>query len=173
MQEQMMVLVNEQDEQIGLLEKTATHEQGLLHRAFSVFLFNTKGEMLMQKRALSKYHSPGLWSNACCSHPLQNEQVIDAASRRLQEELGIKTELTYKFNFIYKAELDNGLTEHEFDHVFTGVYEGQLNLNKDEVDSITYISIEDLKTDIDKNPFRYTAWFKIAILKFDNIINHQ
>jgi isopentenyl-diphosphate Delta-isomerase len=171
MQEQMMVLVNEQDEQIGLLGKTATHEQGLLHRAFSIFLFNNKGEMLMQKRALSKYHSPGLWSNACCSHPLPQEQVIDAANRRLKEELGVETELTCKFNFIYKAELENGLIEYEFDHVFTGIYEGKATLNKDEVDSITYISMEDLNADIEKNPFRYTAWFKIAIPKLNTIIN--
>ena len=122
-----VVLVNEKDEAIGTMEKMAAHEKALLHRAFSVFVFNKNGDLLMQQRAHSKYHSGGLWTNTCCSHPRPGEHVADAANRRLQEEMGFTTSLNKAFDFTYKAAFDNGLTEHEFDHVFIGIYEGPIH----------------------------------------------
>src|SRR5688572_9486804 len=126
---QEVILVNEFDEAIGSMEKMEAHEKALLHRAFSVFLFNKKGEMLLQKRAASKYHSPSLWTNACCSHPMPGEETKQAALRRLDEELGFTTSINKAFHFTYKAVFDNGLTEHEFDHVFVGEYQGAMQLN--------------------------------------------
>jgi isopentenyl-diphosphate Delta-isomerase len=169
MTEQLMVLVNEHDEQIGLMPKMQTHEEGLLHRAFSVFLFDDKGDMILQQRANSKYHSPNLWTNACCSHPLENESPEDAALRRLKEELGIQTTLTPAFQFIYKAELENGLIEHELDHVFLGIYDGDFLLNSNEVSAVKTISMSQLQEDIITNDHTYTSWFKIA---FPLLINH-
>ena len=119
-----VILVNEQDEQTGTIEKMEAHRKALLHRAFSVFIFNGKGEMLLQQRAMGKYHSPGLWTNACCSHPRPGEEVETAAFRRLKEEMGIETSLKKIFDFIYRTEFDNGLTEYEFDHVYIGTYPG-------------------------------------------------
>lgn len=159
---QQVILVNEQDEAIGIMEKMEAHEKALLHRAFSVFLFNKDGLMLLQQRALSKYHSPGLWTNACCSHPNPNEEVKDAALRRLQEELGFTTAIEKAFHFTYKAAFDNGLTEHEFDHVFVGRYEGTMNLNEEEVSAITYKSMDEIEHDLQVVPQVYTEWFKIA-----------
>lgn len=159
---QQVILVNEQDEQIGLLEKMEAHEKALLHRAFSVFIFNKEGLMLLQQRATNKYHSPGLWTNACCSHPLPGEEVKQAALRRMEEELGFKAPLEKAFHFTYKAVFDNGLTEHEFDHVFVGVYDGPMNLNEDEVSSVTYKSMDEIGQDIQIVPHVYTEWFKIA-----------
>ncbi len=167
-----MILVNEQDEPIGTLAKTPTHEQGLLHRAFSIFLFNDAGEMLLQKRALTKYHSAGLWTNACCSHPYPSELINEAALRRLKEELGIETSLTHAFSFIYKANFDNGLTEHEFDHVLIGKWNGYCNFNEEEVDSIVFVAIDDLERDVTNHPYKYTEWFKIALPKIKNFINN-
>jgi len=157
-----VVLVNEKDEALGTMEKMAAHEQALLHRAFSVFVFNTSGDLLMQQRAFSKYHSGGLWTNTCCSHPRPNEDVADAAIRRLQEEMGFKTNLTKAFDFMYKAAFDNGLTEHEFDHVFTGIYEGPIHFNPNEVAAYAFMTEKELEEQIKKTPERFTAWFHIA-----------
>ena len=159
---QQVILVNEQDEAIGVMEKMEAHEKALLHRAFSVFIFNKDGLMLLQQRAMSKYHSPGLWTNACCSHPNPDEAVKDAALRRLHEELGFTTKVEKAFHFTYKAAFDNGLTEHEFDHVFVGVYDGTLQLNKEEVRAITYKSMNEIADDLQTAPQVYTEWFKIA-----------
>lgn len=166
--EELVVLVNPQDEVLGLMEKMQAHENGLLHRAFSVFLFNKKGEMLLQQRAAGKYHSPLQWTNACCSHPRENESYLDAAKRRLKEELGISTELTPRFHFLYKADVGQNLWEHELDHVFTGDYDGEFELNPDEVAEIKYISIENLETEITVYPERYTEWFKIIWQEYRN-----
>ncbi len=159
---QQVILVNAADEEIGVMEKMEVHKKALLHRAFSVFLFNRNGEMLLQQRAASKYHSPLLWTNACCSHPVPGETVEKAARRRLQEELGFETPLTKAFHFTYKADLDNGLTEHEFDHVLVGTYEGEMNLNKDEVQDVKYLPLQQLAEEIQQHPQNYTVWFKIA-----------
>jgi len=158
-----LILVDEKDNQLGLMEKMEAHEKGLLHRAFSVFLFNSKGEMLIHQRAISKYHSGGLWTNACCSHPRDQEKTIDAAHRRLEEEMGFDCEIKEVFHFTYKSALDNGLTEHELDHVFIGEYEGEINPNPDEVESYKYISVTELVKDVAKNPQLYTEWFKICL----------
>lgn len=166
--EELVVLVNPQDEVLGLMEKMQAHENGLLHRAFSVFLFNEKGEMLLQKRATEKYHSPNQWTNACCSHPRENETYLDAAKRRLKEELGIESELTERFHFIYKADVGQDLWEHELDHVFTGTYDGDFNLNPEEVSEIKYMSITELNADILQYPERYTEWFKIIWAEYRN-----
>lgn len=167
--EERVVLVNPQDEVLGLMEKMQAHENALLHRAFSVFLFNAKGEMLLQQRAAGKYHSPLQWTNACCSHPRENESYLDAAKRRLQEELGISAELTERFHFLYKADVGQGLWEHELDYVFTGEYNGDFTPNPEEVADIKYISIDELKREIEESPERYTEWFKII---WDEYRNH-
>lgn len=158
-----VILVNEYDQEIGQMEKMEAHEKGLLHRAFSVFIFNSEGEMLLQKRALHKYHSPGLWTNSCCSHPYPNENVYDAANRRLNEEMGMSTDLNFAFSFQYKAEFDNGLIEHEYDHVFIGRTDQAPKLNPEEVAEFKYISIDELIQDIEINPDDYTPWFKICL----------
>jgi len=160
--EQEVVLVNERDEEIGTMEKMEAHRQGVLHRAFSVFIFNSKGEMLLQQRAHSKYHSGGLWTNACCSHPGKNEDVAQAAARRLQEELGFSVPLKKIFDFIYRSELENGLTEHEFDHVFAGYYEGEVAPDQDEVKDYCYKSLDAISESLQTNPQQFTAWFQIA-----------
>src|SRR5687767_9845264 len=128
-----VILVNENDEQLGVMDKMEAHHKGVLHRAFSIFIFNTKGEMLLQQRAEHKYHSGGLWTNACCSHPAPGEETNDAAERRLQEEMGFSTSLVKVLDFTYRAEFDNGLVEHEFDHVYLGLYNGDIHPNPDEV----------------------------------------
>ncbi len=157
-----VILVNEQDEQTGTIEKMEAHRKALLHRAFSVFIFNGKGEMLLQQRALGKYHSPGLWTNTCCSHPRPGEDVEVAASRRLKEEMGIDTSLQKIFDFIYRAEFENGLTEFEFDHVYTGIYSGDLIPNKQEVKDYCFRSMDDIEQDLLRWPEKYSAWFRIA-----------
>lgn len=169
MAEEKVILVNEKDEQIGLMEKIEAHEKALLHRAFSVFVFNDKNELMIQQRALSKYHSPGLWTNTCCSHQREGESNIDAGKRRLQEEMGFSTELKDTISFIYKAPFDNGLTEHEFDHILIGNFKGKPELNPDEVASWKWVSLEDLEADMKKNPHIYTEWFKII---FDKYYSH-
>jgi isopentenyl-diphosphate delta-isomerase len=158
-----VVLVNEHDEAIGTMEKMEAHEKALLHRAFSVFIFNDKGEMLLQRRSLRKYHSGGLWTNACCSHPYPGEDVLDAAIRRTKEELGIVVELKKAFSFTYKAALDAGLTEHEFDHVFIGNFQGKIKANPDEVGDYAYLDMKYLSEHIEKYPEKYTIWFRIAL----------
>jgi isopentenyl-diphosphate delta-isomerase len=163
-----VILVSPQDEEIGYMEKMEAHQLGLLHRAFSVFLFNSKGEMLLQKRALSKYHSGGLWTNACCSHPRKGETIEQAASRRTREELGCEPELQKIHSFIYKAALDNNLTEHEFDHVLVGNYEGEMNLNINEVSEIAYLPIQQIRQEMNEQPDKFTVWFKII---FEEVIS--
>lgn len=158
-----VVLVNENDVEIGLMPKLEAHEKGLLHRAFSIFLFNTKGEMLLQQRAFGKYHSEGLWSNTCCSHPFPEEDTSDAAARRLKEEMGIDATLHFLYSFQYEAGLDNGLTEHELDHVFWGITDVEPVINPEEVLDYKYISEAQLREDMAKNPSNYTEWFKICL----------
>lgn len=155
---------------IGTIEKMEAHQKALLHRAFSVFIFNTKGEMLLQQRALDKYHSGGLWTNACCSHPYDGQQTQAAAEKRLQEEMGFTTVLTKVFDFIYKAPFDNGLTEHEFDHVFAGVYNGAIVPDKSEVEDFCFMSMEDIKESLQLHPEKYTVWFKIAFPKMESYL---
>ena len=162
-----VILVNEHDDMVGIMDKMEAHKQGLLHRAFSIFIFNTKGEMLLQQRAFSKYHSGGLWTNACCSHPLPGEKTKDAVQRRLMEELGFETPLEKIFDFVYKATFDNGLTEHEFDHVFVGEYDGQLNINPDEVNDCCYKEFSEIKDTMQTHPQKYTAWFHLAFPKIE------
>ena len=160
-----VVLVNEKDEPVGTMEKMAAHEQAILHRAFSVFVFNNNGDVLMQQRAFSKYHSGGLWTNTCCSHPRPGEEVLAAATRRLQEEMGFTTSLTKAFDFTYKADFENGLTEHEFDHVFVGFYDGKIISNFDEVESYAYRSMEKIESSFTEYADFYTEWFLIAFPK--------
>ena len=164
--EEKVVLVNEKDEILGLMEKMQAHENGILHRAFSVFLFNSKGEMLLQKRAAEKYHSPNQWTNACCSHPRVDETYEQAAHRRIKEELGIDCHLEEKFWFIYKADVGQNLWEHELDHVFVGNYEGEFNLNKEEIAEVRYISLENLNIELENNPENFTEWFKIILEEY-------
>ena len=157
-----VILVNEHDEEIGVMEKMQAHEKGLLHRAFSVFIFNAEGQMLLQQRAAKKYHSPGLWTNACCSHPRPGETTLQAAQRRLHEELGFETDLKEVFEFTYNAPFDNGLTEHEFDHVYTGSYDAVIKPNTNEVLDYCYKSMEDIQQSLESHPHKYTVWFAIA-----------
>ena len=158
-----VILVDENDNPLGTMEKMEAHEKGVLHRAFSVFIFNNKGDMLLQQRAFSKYHSGGLWTNTCCSHPREGEPTINAAHRRLQEEMGFDCDIEKAFDFIYKKELDQGLTEHELDHVFIGEFEGEVCLNKEEVNAYAYISIQNLLEEVSQRPEQYTEWFKICL----------
>lgn len=165
MAQEQVVLVDEQDNKIGLMEKIEAHKKALLHRAFSVFVFNDKGELLLQQRAKHKYHSPLLWTNTCCSHQRDGETNLKAGKRRLQEEMGFSCELEEVFSFIYKAPFDNGLTEHELDHVMVGFYNENPKINVSEVEDFKWMKLEDVKTDIEKKPEEYTAWFKIIFEK--------
>lgn len=160
---ELLILVDNEDNEIGLLDKVTVHERGVLHRAFSVFIFNQAGDLLLQKRALSKYHSPGLWSNTCCSHPRKGEKTIEACRRRLLEEMGMSSELTFAFSFTYHAEFENGLTEHEFDHVYFGYSEQKPDLNSQEVMDWKYISLAELQNEILTRPENYTEWLKICL----------
>ena len=164
--EERVVLVDENDNVIGTMAKMEAHQKAVLHRAISVFILNKKGDWLLQRRALNKYHSSGLWSNAACTHPRPNETYLEAANRRLKEEMGMECELTDLFNFIYKEKLDNELTEHELDHVFVGYSEEIPNFNAEEVCDYQYISFDDLKMDIHEQPDKYTYWFKHV---FENV----
>lgn len=166
MEEEKVILVNINNEKIGLMPKMEAHEKAVLHRAFSVFIFNDKNELMLQQRALNKYHSPGLWTNTCCSHQRDGETNIDAGKRRLQEEMGFVTDLQESISFIYKAPFDNGLTEHEYDHVLLGKYNGEPTLNPEEVASWKWMTVEDVKVDIALHPYNYTEWFKIIFEKF-------
>lgn len=162
-----VILVDEQDNPIGTAEKLEAHQNGgKLHRAFSVLVFNDKGETMLQRRAASKYHCPGLWTNTCCSHPRPDETTLAAASRRLQEEMGFVCPLEEKFTFLYKAEFSNGLTEHEFDHVFVGRYNDDPVLNPVEADDWKWLSIEDLVQEMQNHPDVFTPWFKIIVEKY-------
>ena len=173
MSKEKVILVDENDTQVGLMPKLEAHQKGLLHRAFSVFIFNNNHQLLLQKRAVSKYHSGGLWTNTCCSHPREGEETINAANRRLIEEMGIKTNLRKVFDFIYKAELDNELTENEFDHVFYGLYNEDPIINIEEVDDFKWIDMETLNNDITANGQNYTVWFKIAFDYFYKYLNND
>lgn len=155
-----VILVDKNDTEIGTMEKMEAHEKALLHRAISVFIFNSKGEWLLQRRALNKYHSNGLWTNTCCSHPFPNETSLEAANRRLKEEMGLESNLEEIFHFIYKAPLDNKLTEHELDHVFIGTTNKEPFINSDEVMEWKYISYSDLLADLQNSPEDYTVWFR-------------
>lgn len=168
-----VILVNEQDEVIGEMEKMEAHEKGVLHRAFSVFIFNENNELLLQKRAASKYHSGGLWSNSCCSHPQNGESIVDAGMRRLVEEMGFSVPLEAVFSFIYKAELDNSLTEHEFDHVLIGRYSDEPEMNLDEVEDWKYIDLVALESDMKSHPESYTEWFKIIFERVRTVLNNS
>ena len=168
-----VILVDLENNQIGVEEKILAHKKKLLHRAFSIFLFNDKNEILLQKRAPHKYHSGNLWTNTCCSHPRHRESIMEAANRRLYEEMGIKAKLKPLLSFIYKAKFDNGLTEHEFDHVVFGKFDGEPNINHDEVSDWKWQDIDFLKSDLVNNPINYTVWFKIIFEEFYNKIKNE
>lgn len=157
-----VILVDRNDVPIGSMDKMEAHEKGLLHRAFSVFIFNNNGEMLLQQRADKKYHSAGLWTNACCSHPAPGEDTAEAAARRLNEELGFTTGLNEAFTFSYRTDFENGLTENEFDHVYTGIYDGPIVADSDEVKNFCYLSIDKIEEMIGNEPAKFTSWFVIA-----------
>lgn len=171
MEEEQVILVNERDEQIGTMAKMEAHEKALLHRAFSVFIMNERGETMLQQRAADKYHSPLLWTNTCCSHQREGESNLVAGKRRLTEEMGFSVELEELFSFIYKAPFDNGLTEHELDHVMIGSYNGRPKINPDEVADWKWMKLEEIKESIASDPQLYTAWFKIIFEKFYNHIS--
>ncbi len=156
-------MVDRWDKEIGTMEKMEAHKKGILHRAFSVLLFDQSGKMLLQKRSKNKYHSGGLWTNACCSHPLPGEKIESATRRRLQEEMGIDIQPTFSHTFIYKAALGDDLVEHELDHVFVGTFSGNPAINKTEVEDWKYVDIEWLKRDMATHPDSYTVWFKLIV----------
>jgi isopentenyl-diphosphate Delta-isomerase len=162
---QTLILVDENDNQVGTGEKMDVHRKGILHRCFSIFIFNSAGHVMLQKRAISKYHSGGLWTNTCCSHPRDGELVEEAIHRRMIEEMGFDCEMQKAFTFIYRAELDHGLTEHEFDHVYLGTYNGTVTPNPEEADGYEWEKVDTVMTDMKNNPGRYTVWSIIAFKK--------
>lgn len=162
----MVILVDKYDNPVGEMEKIEAHEKALLHRAFSVFIFNSKGELLLQRRADDKYHSGGLWTNTCCSHPAPGQDTAEAARLRLIHEMGIDTDLEYVRKFIYKAPFVNSLTEHELDHIYIGITDDLPRINPDEVSEYKYMSLPDIEADIQQYPEHYTAWFHIIFEKF-------
>lgn len=164
-----VILVNEIDQEVGRCEKLLAHKEGLLHRAFSIFLFNLEGEMLLHKRAISKYHSGGLWTNACCSHPMPGIEIKYTLQEKLQQEMGIQCPLEFAFSFIYKAELDNDMTEHELDHVYIGEFNGSPQPNPEEVEDWRYFPIQEIQNLIESDPNMFTEWFKIAL---PEVIHH-
>jgi len=166
--EKKVILVNENDKVMGMAEKMEAHQMGLLHRAFSIFVFNSRGEMLMQQRAIDKYHSGGLWTNSCCSHPEPGEETGIAARKRLREEMGFDIPVTKIFDFVYKTTFDNGLTEYEFDHVFVGEFEGAVTYNKKEVMDVCYKSMPEISHSLKNHPEKYTAWFHLAFPRLEN-----
>jgi isopentenyl-diphosphate delta-isomerase len=168
-----VILVDGNDEELGTMEKMEAHYKAVLHRAFSIFIFNERNEMLLQQRALSKYHSGGLWTNACCSHPRPGEETYAAAERRLSEELGFSTSLSKVFDFTYHAPFDNGLTEHEFDHVFVGTFNGRVEPNKTEVLDYCFKTMDDISESLQSHPKKYTAWFHLAFPKILNWWQNQ
>lgn len=173
MEEENVILVNQNDEQIGLMPKMEAHEKAVLHRAFSVFVLNDKNEIMLQQRASHKYHSPLLWTNTCCSHQREGETNIQAGSRRLFEEMGFETGLKELFHFIYKAPFDNGLTEHELDHVMIGYYNDEPETSPEEVENWKWMSIEDVSKDIQLQPEIYTVWFKIIFDEFYHFLEEH
>ncbi len=169
-----VILVDENDKELGFMEKLEAHQKGVLHRAFSIFIFNSKGELLLQQRADIKYHSGGLWTNTCCSHPMPGENIDEAASNRLMEEMGISTRIKQGFDFIYKADFENGLIEYEFDHVFFGVSNDPPKMNLMEVQNWKYMSMDALAIELEINPQHYTAWLKLCFSKVTRYIKeHQ
>lgn len=173
MKEENVILVNTNDEQIGLMPKMEAHEKAVLHRAFSVFVLNEKNEIMLQQRAQHKYHSPLLWTNTCCSHQRDGETNLQAGNRRLQEEMGFETELKELFHFIYKAPFDNGLTEHELDHVMIGYYNGEPKINPEEVENWKWMGIEEVQKDMQSHPEVYTVWFKIIFDEFYHFLEEH
>lgn len=170
MPEEYVILVDEQDRELGLMEKMQAHREGKLHRAFSVFIFNSKKQLLLQRRAYNKYHSAGLWTNTCCSHPRKGEITETAANRRLQEEMGMACELKYRFIYRYEAKLENDIVEHELDYVYTGVTDRLPVINKEEVAEYRYAYMEEVENDISQNPQNYTEWFKLILSRVKNTI---
>lgn len=166
-----VVLVDSNDNQIGICEKMEAHQKALLHRAFSIFLFNDKKEWLLQQRADGKYHSEGLWSNTCCSHPRPDESIEQAAQRRLMEEVGLVTKLERHFSFQYKHEFEGGLVENELDHILIGTTNELPTLNLDEVKDIKFVSFDALEKDIDLNPENYTVWFKLIYKRVWSVLD--
>lgn len=169
MKEEQVILVNSNDESLGLMNKMEAHEKGVLHRAFSIFIFNSCNELLIQQRALIKYHTPGLWANTCCSHPRMGETLEEAAKRRLMEEMGMKCDFEEAFTFLYKSEVGQGLIEHEYDHVFIGYCDDTPKINPAEVAAWHYENMDDLRYDLQVNPQKYTIWFRIA---FDRVYTY-
>lgn len=165
-----LILVDENDNPTGTMEKMEAHKRGLLHRAFSIFIFNAKGDMLLHQRATDKYHSGGLWTNACCSHPRSDQQTMKAAEIRLKEEMGFTVPLKKIFDFTYKAALDNGLIEHEYDHVFLGIYDGDIDPDKDEVSNFCFLSMTEIRSSIQSQPQKYSEWFKIAFPRVEEYL---
>jgi isopentenyl-diphosphate delta-isomerase len=161
-----VILVDEEDRVIGSMDKMEAHRKGILHRAFSILVFNSKGEVLLQKRAKNKYHSGGLWTNTCCSHPAPGESMGNATRKRLKHEMGIDLQPEFGYTFIYESQLDQGLIEHELDYVYTGIFDGVPDINKDEVEDWKFVNIKSLRDDIGRHPERYTVWFKL-------IMNHS
>jgi isopentenyl-diphosphate delta-isomerase len=158
-----VILVDEHDNEIGTMEKMEAHRKGLLHRAFSILVFNSKGEILIQKRSAKKYHSGGLWTNTCCSHPLPDETMADATRRKLIQEMGIDVETRFAYKFTYRIVLEGELTEHEVDHVFIGYFDGEPVINKEEVEAWRYVTIEELRSNMASKPEEYTHWFKLIL----------
>jgi isopentenyl-diphosphate Delta-isomerase len=168
-----VILVDEHDVAYGSMEKMEAHQKAMLHRAFSIFIFNKRGELLLQQRALEKYHSAGLWTNTCCGHPLPNQITSKAAIIRLQEEMGFTTPLEKAFDFMYKTSFENGLTEHEFDHVFIGKYDGEISPNPSEVSNYKFLSIAEINKELIHNPAHFSTWFAIALPKIEAYLNNK
>lgn len=164
--EDLVILVDQNDNQVGVMEKMQAHVDAVLHRAFSVFIFNSKGKLMLQQRAFTKYHSPGLWSNTCCSHPRPGEKTEEAAHRRMREEMGFDCDFTEAFSFVYKAPFTNELTEHEYDHVFIGISDELPVLNTDEAEAYKMVTLDDIRKEMDEDPEKFTVWFRIA---FDRV----
>jgi isopentenyl-diphosphate Delta-isomerase len=170
---EQVILVDEQDNEVGTMEKMEAHQKGKLHRAFSILVFNSKGEVLLQKRSKKKYHSGGLWTNTCCSHPLPEESMVEATRRKLFQEMGIRPPLKFIFKFIYETRLDLDLIEHEFDHVYVGSFDGDPVINKDEVEDWKYLDWSALQKDVLQNPNDYTYWFRMIVVRPEMEFNNQ
>nr|WP_314265133.1 isopentenyl-diphosphate Delta-isomerase [uncultured Moellerella sp.] len=164
--EDLLILVDKNDQPIGTMPKMQAHKLGRLHRAFSIFLFDRQGKLLIQQRALHKYHSAGQWANSCCSHPKPDELTLDAAHRRLEEELNMSTPLTHVDEFLYHSNVNGNLIEHEYDHIYVGLYEGEITPNPDEVADIQWIDITKLNDEINRQPEKYTEWFKLIFAHY-------
>ncbi len=168
--EEQLIEVNQWDNEIGSIGKMEAHQNGVLHRAFSIFIFNTNNQLLLQKRNGKKYHSPGLWTNTCCSHPRYGEDLQNAIYRRLEEEMGFTCDLKEVFSFVYQVQFKDNLYENEYDHVFIGKYHGEVSPAKDEVEDFKWVQISEVKSDIEHNPQNYTYWFKHILEKVESYI---